>query len=176
MVALPTWKAYVVRKSRLSDRILEHSAQKRERRRLNKQEYLEKLKDPRWQEKRLRVFERDCFTCQLCFSKTKELQVHHLYYEQNKDPWDYPLNAYITLCVDCHKSETEIRAEVERRLILSFRKLRFTNSDLLELYTMLDDFKEAYYDPYDMIRVLQQALLSPETFNELLDNHSDWPL
>ena len=65
--------------------------------------YKEKLKDPRWQKKRLEVFKHDNWTCQLCFTKTKTLHVHHKKYKKNLDPWDYNVRELITLCEDCHK-------------------------------------------------------------------------
>lgn len=39
-------------------------------------EYLEKLKDPRWQKRRLEIFQRDEFTCQVCFDTESTLHVH----------------------------------------------------------------------------------------------------
>lgn len=65
--------------------------------------YSEKLKDPRWQKKRLEVMERDGFTCFRCRENEKPLHVHHLMYEKGKSPWDYEGYALITLCEDCHK-------------------------------------------------------------------------
>ena len=65
--------------------------------------YIEKLKDPRWQTLRLKVFERDRFTCQICFSKEKTLNVHHKVYQNGKDPWNYNINDLITLCDSCHE-------------------------------------------------------------------------
>jgi hypothetical protein len=64
--------------------------------------YTEKLHDPRWQKKRLEVFTRDNFTCQLCKDTETELQVHHKKYIGWKDPWDYANELLITLCRDCH--------------------------------------------------------------------------
>lgn len=64
--------------------------------------YSEKLKDPRWQQKRLRVFERDNFTCRSCSDKETELQVHHLEYKG--DPWQAEDDKLITLCKHCHSS------------------------------------------------------------------------
>lgn len=66
--------------------------------------YWQKLQDPRWQKKRLEVFDRDGFACRSCNSKTDTLQVHHLYYISKREPWEYPLGAFKTLCVDCHKA------------------------------------------------------------------------
>ena len=64
--------------------------------------WLERCKDPRWQKKRLKVLNRDEFRCQLCWDKKDTLHVHHKYYKRNKDPWQYPMKALITLCERCH--------------------------------------------------------------------------
>lgn len=64
--------------------------------------YAEKLKDPRWQKKRLEILERDSFTCRHCGDKEKELHVHHAYYERGMDPWDYKDHMLFTLCKYCH--------------------------------------------------------------------------
>lgn len=64
--------------------------------------YSEKLKDPRWQKKRLEIMQRDKFTCRACDEQKKTLNVHHLNYEKNKDPWDYDDLNLVTLCEDCH--------------------------------------------------------------------------
>ena len=64
--------------------------------------YADKLKDPRWQQKRLEIFERDKFTCKCCQAKDRTLHVHHLYYKNNTEPWDYPSEALDTLCEYCH--------------------------------------------------------------------------
>ena len=49
--------------------------------------YSEKLKDPRWQKKRLEIFERDNWACKKCGDTDTTLHLHHLEY-QNCDPWD----------------------------------------------------------------------------------------
>lgn len=66
-------------------------------------DYLELLKSAQWQRKRLEVLQRDNFTCKCCGSKEKSLHVHHLYYEKDKKPWEYPDSALVTLCEDCHR-------------------------------------------------------------------------
>jgi len=69
--------------------------------------YFEKLKDPRWQKLRLKVFERDGWACQICKSKDKTLNAHHRYYTSKTDPWDYPIDALSTLCEACHEEATD---------------------------------------------------------------------
>jgi 5-methylcytosine-specific restriction endonuclease McrA len=66
--------------------------------------YAEKLKDPRWQKKRLEIFERDGWKCVACKSTDNSLNVHHLQYRKGKDPWDYSGFELATLCEPCHKA------------------------------------------------------------------------
>lgn len=67
-----------------------------------KKTYSEKLRDPRWQKKRLEILEQNNFTCQLCSDTETELHVHHLFYTKGKQPWEYTNDALVTLCKHCH--------------------------------------------------------------------------
>lgn len=69
--------------------------------------YIEKLKDPRWQKRRLEIFDRDGFMCQFCRSTTSTLCVHHIIYVG--DPWETPDECLITLCEDCHRTEEALK-------------------------------------------------------------------
>ena len=71
-----------------------------------KKTYSEKLQDPRWQKLRLKVFERDNFTCKLCGDNKETLHVHHEKYKG--DPWDANINDLKTLCKDCHFLVTKV--------------------------------------------------------------------
>ncbi|MDD5062066.1 MAG: hypothetical protein PHN44_07295 [Candidatus Marinimicrobia bacterium] len=64
--------------------------------------YTDRLKDPRWQQKRLFIFARDSWKCRFCGRSEKTLCVHHLYYLGHIEPWDAPDCSLITLCEDCH--------------------------------------------------------------------------
>lgn len=70
-------------------------------------DYSKKFKDPRWQKKRLEILNRDDWQCSLCNDEKETLHIHHLYYKKNKNPWDYPNDALITLCESCHSSMHE---------------------------------------------------------------------
>jgi hypothetical protein len=65
--------------------------------------YQEKLKDPRWQKKRLEILQKDSWACVACGGTDQTLHVHHLWYEDHLDPWEYPGNCFITLCERCHE-------------------------------------------------------------------------
>lgn len=67
--------------------------------------YSEKLKDPRWQRKRLEIMERDEFKCSQCESDTETLTVHHTYYVTGRSPWMYPNWSLTTLCSSCHQEQ-----------------------------------------------------------------------
>lgn len=65
--------------------------------------YQDRLKDPRWQRKRLEVFERFNFQCANCKDSASTLHAHHRYYIQGREPWDYPDVALVCLCDECHQ-------------------------------------------------------------------------
>jgi hypothetical protein len=62
--------------------------------------YSDKLKDPRWQRKRLEIMGRDNFTCVACANTDRTLTVHHLWY--TGEPWEAPDSDLQTLCEPCH--------------------------------------------------------------------------
>lgn len=62
--------------------------------------YQEKLLDPRWQKKRLKILNRDDWACQACGDKEETLHVHHITYSKN--PWESKNINLITLCKSCH--------------------------------------------------------------------------
>jgi hypothetical protein len=72
----------------------------------SKTTYAEKLLDPRWQQLRLRVFDRDEWKCRACGNVSKTLNAHHpVYHPYAEGPWDYEIDSIITLCSECHLSE-----------------------------------------------------------------------
>lgn len=73
--------------------------------------YFEKLKDPRWQKRRLEILNRANFMCQACGDNSRELHVHHTVYRKGSDPWDYRDYELLALCKDCHESAEQVRAE-----------------------------------------------------------------
>ena len=66
-----------------------------------KKSYSELLKDPQWKKKRLEIFKRDGWTCQICHSKYKTLVVHHINYDKSLT---IPQNC----CALCNKCNLEV--------------------------------------------------------------------
>ena len=77
--------------------------------------YSEKLRDPRWQKRRLEILNRDDFMCRDCGSKTKSLQVHHCFYAKG-GPWNTSPASLITLCFDCHQRREAIELKLRESL------------------------------------------------------------
>ena len=72
----------------------------------NKEKYYDDLNDERWKRKREKILKIHSYRCP-CGSR-KNLQIHHKYYNRYPDgswarAWDYPDNALMVLCDDCHK-------------------------------------------------------------------------
>ena len=57
--------------------------------------------NPKWKSLRVKVLKRDNFKCLNCGSNSN-LCCHHNYYIKGNLLWEYPLNAFQTLCKDCH--------------------------------------------------------------------------
>jgi len=99
--------------------------------------YSEKLQDPRWQKKRLEVFQRDSFCCSNCGNDKLQIEVHHLDYELGHEPWEYPVEFLKTLCRHCHEQERSFREKQERELLTAFKMAGFHVTTLTKLKTLL---------------------------------------
>lgn len=96
--------------------------------------YAEKLKDPRWQRKRLEILNRDNFTCRICRDTKSTLHVHHEKYFKNTEPWDYPDDNFKTVCNTCHdilhSNPTEIEILLMLFLFSNETKMKTKNQNL----------------------------------------------
>lgn len=90
--------------------------------------YSEKLKDPRWQKKRLDVFRRDGFACRDCGSTTRTLHVHHCHYEKG-DPWNTGEEFLLTLCESCHEYRGAIENNARKLLGVVFAQSACAKDD-----------------------------------------------
>ncbi len=74
--------------------------------------YAEKLKDPRWQKRRLEVMQKASFACECCYKEDETLHVHHVLYRKGAQPWEYADAELQCLCHKCHKIAEEARNEL----------------------------------------------------------------
>jgi hypothetical protein len=105
--------------------------------------YPELLKDPRWQRKRLEIFQRDNFTCQICLAADKTLHVHHIKYV-GRYPWETPDKYLLTLCEFCHGQE---EAAKELNLLDLWAEAGFTRLELFDIMISLEFTLEVRLPP-----------------------------
>ena len=72
--------------------------------------YSSLLRRKEWKEKRKEIFKLKGKACSKC-GATKHLQVHHLYYQDGKKPWEYPNDALVVLCKKCHEETHGIKSQ-----------------------------------------------------------------
>lgn len=74
--------------------------------------WYERLRDVRWQRRRLEMLSLRNWTCEQCLTTTKELTVHHACYLRGRAPWDYTDNQLWVLCWPCHKDAQEVHGRI----------------------------------------------------------------
>ena len=132
-------------------------------------EYSELLKDPRWQKKRLKIFERDNFKCVRCEREDKTLHAHHKYYIKNRDPWNYNDCVIATLCDPCHKHEHDVLHNNVKSLLTAMSDGGFLSDEILLISHCFRDIKHIYH-PSNTAAMFSWALRNDEVMeyiNEL---------
>jgi len=105
-------------------------------------EYKEKLKHPMWQMKRLKIMERDNFTCVHCRDNETTLHVHHKKY--TGDPWEAPDEDLETVCEDCHSIIDDIESMYNSKYFKCIKILKIKNVvdfDVLYIVKSNEGFK-----------------------------------
>lgn len=118
-------------------------------------DYSAKLKDPRWQKKRLEVFNAHDFTCQMCGAKDETLHVHHVNYHKGAKPWEYELHELRCFCERCHK---EVEGNIESARVIC------ADIDPKDLHVILWHVRNAYFESVS----IGLKHLVPETFSRAL--------
>jgi hypothetical protein len=98
--------------------------------------YIELLKSPKWQKKRLEILQAADFKCEMCGNHEEELHVHHWTYDSGKKPWEYSEFKLSALCKTCHESVTE-RKKVLERLIANLEKRASGGMEAVLLFAMV---------------------------------------
>lgn len=104
--------------------------------------YSEKLKDPRWQRKRLSIFDRDNWTCQSCNRVDLTLNIHHLKYLPGAEPWDYDDSLLVTYCELCHNTEHLIGEQIHESLVDIVRENRLLIKPVSQLCILSEKWPE----------------------------------
>lgn len=137
-----------------------------------KSSYQQKLLDPRWQKKRLKILERDNWRCTSCGDHKSTLHVHHEIYRGN--PWDVPNKHLKTLCKSCHSYSHSINNRINNSCYINI-----TGDELLAI----SDFTTEELNPKKIPAAIQfsyQQLLkhkesTPRWFSEIFClSHKQW--
>ncbi len=137
--------------------------------------YAEKLKDPRWQKKRLEILQRDEWHCKCCGDNKETLHIHHLHYT-GKNPWDIPNEFLMTLCATCHERETKDRKEAEENLLEQLRYKGFLCDSLEIIAEGINKFNpvdmHAFTTDAEVISYALSEIKFAELFCEFMDNQT----
>ena len=144
--------------------------------------YQQKLKSPKWQRKRLEIFNRDNFTCRLCSDTETELQVHHTKYT-GKEPHNEPSKNLVTLCSDCH----QFIEQNKKRYLINFDDnnhlaIKFIDKNFQYLYTFVNvtdkfaDIHFCFHSVYDLINKktineIEIGVMSSEKIKTFFNNN-----
>ena len=140
---------------------------------MTKAEYAEKLKLPQWQQRRLKILERDGFTCTICNEYGHQVHAHHLYYENGKMPWEHPDSALICVCDKCHDYEHEIEKDIKKDLFDSFKKAGFTNASLIHIILGLKCVTSLPGSPGLVAHCIGTMFSSKEQFKNTYENFKE---
>lgn len=130
---------------------------------MSSESYSEKVKDPRWQKKRLHILARDEWMCPMCGNKEFTLVVRHRRYLSDKEPWDYPNELLITLWEACHGYARESMPGAERFLIDTL-KAKFHSDDVCKIAMGFRYMK--IFDPKVVAEAYQWAPIDPDMQKE----------
>jgi len=101
--------------------------------------YADKLKDPRWQKKRLEVLNENEFTCYICANDKLTLHVHHRKYCD--EPWNIENKYLVVLCERCHNKEHKIKQKYIEKISEILKNEMYIVAE--NLYLMLFAIKES---------------------------------
>lgn len=132
--------------------------------------YSDKLKNPKWQKRRLYILNRDEWTCQKCYDNETTLHVHHRRYSNEyKEPWDYPDNLLVTLCETCHQQETDQMNDALKYLGDVFRE-RFFSEEILEIVKGLELYSMPHL-PEVCATAIAYSFSNPEESRRIVDSY-----
>lgn len=131
--------------------------------------YAQKLKDPRWQKKRLEILDRDDFKCQNCHTTTESLHVHHIAYT-NGEPWEINADLLITLCENCHETETVELKKSSQNLISAVKSKSFNSKDINKFALLIEKMPIRHINDVQ-IAALEHALSNGQYIDKLIEEY-----
>lgn len=108
-------------------------------------DYATKLQDARWQKRSAELKTKANWKCQDagCQREHSPLQAHHIYYEKGRDPWDYPDEAFLVLCDECHADRQKLERTIKRELSIALRGVPIRRLEKVAWRLIEESMKEA---------------------------------
>jgi hypothetical protein len=107
------------------------------------QNYQEQLRDPRWQRRRLEIFQDANFKCEDCANGHEELNVHHSAYLKDIPAWDHPKELLHCLCRSCHKERQSVEDSLKIEMMKRLRRVPTERLKQVFFTVMSEALKEA---------------------------------
>lgn len=117
--------------------------------------YQQKLNSEEWRRFSRGVRNSKGNFCECCKMGNTELQVHHIYYDANREPWEYSTDELIVLCRGCHK---DIHEQLN-----NFRKFVFGKMSHQSFRVLNGALAVAFekYDPLVFAHALAEFVSTP---------------
>ena len=128
--------------------------------------YAEKLKDPRWQKKRLKILERDGFMCTVCEGTKKTLHVHHVGYGGN-NPWDTDDDLLTTMCEDCHEDEEDMLFQIKKNLVNDLRNCGLSSTMMAHIPSIFKDTNRGWLSYEPAMTIIKYAVDNTAIWDQL---------
>ena len=108
--------------------------------------YSDKLKDPRWQKKRLEIMDKAGFKCSSCGNSKDTLNVHHTVYIKNRYVWDYPDEYLRCVCDQCHSFYHLLTQRIATMVgLMDLERLSFVVGSMLNVSGLMDKNKQVQF-------------------------------
>lgn len=113
---------------------------------------------------------RDDFTCKRCCDKEKTLHIHHKFYINKNDPWDYDDDCLVTLCEDCHVEAQDGMDDATKELVRTIKKAGFFHQDIMYIAQAFE-----IMNPQHLHEVIAcsfaKHLINDDLQNEMIDRY-----
>lgn len=125
--------------------------------------YDSKLSSPEWQAFARRVRRERGNACEMCKRGHVVTQVHHWFYERNREPWEYRTDEVVVLCHGCHK---EIHEHLKQ-----FRKFVFIhlNPQVFKILNGALAVALTQYEPLVFVHALAEFVSTPSLVQRYAD-------
>lgn len=125
--------------------------------------YRRKLDTPQWRQFAAATKQRRGGGCQCCKRTDLGLHVHHIFYENGREPWEYGDDEVVVLCPPCHKEMHEQLKKFRKYVFgrMTPRILQIVNGSLAVAFEK--------YEPLVFAHALAEFVSTPSMIQRYAD-------